>query len=135
MRSGDWQEGFQADHAAVDALYAADMAQHYKLSRASQSVLILTAGSLTFVLKRADAANESRIATHALAKELRTSDELDNFLAPLWPSLADPARALEEALGMLPVATRSRVMLHVSEKDFHAVKEGGKHLDCALAWS
>ena len=55
----------KVEHAAIDSVYAADLASQYGLSQVTQSMLAMTAASFAFLYKQAAG---GRMATHSLVK-------------------------------------------------------------------
>ena len=115
VRDGDWSEGFQLQHAVVDAIYAADMAQELRLSSVVRNQLLCTAAIFSYILRES---RSDRVATQALVKELANSAGLDSFLEELWPYMADFPKALKVVIGSLPEKLQKRVLLDVSRDSF-----------------
>ncbi|CAJ1426703.1 unnamed protein product [Effrenium voratum] len=116
VRDGDWTEGFQVSHAVVDAIYAADMSQKLGLSSITSRQLLITAGSLAYLLQ----SGCERLATQAIAKELHNSPGLESFMAPVWSEMGNFKSALEVVISMLPPKIRDQVLLNVTERLFQS---------------
>jgi 3-hydroxyisobutyrate dehydrogenase-like beta-hydroxyacid dehydrogenase len=119
IKDDDWTTGFGVQHAVVDAIYAAKLAQERGLPRLSIQPMINIALAFAFLLQKYP---QRPVATHAIARELLSSAaaELDAFMRDHGALTQDVNACIANCIAALPTAVQQTVLLDVSAEDFAA---------------
>jgi 3-hydroxyisobutyrate dehydrogenase-like beta-hydroxyacid dehydrogenase len=119
VKDDDWSTGFSVQHAVVDAIYAAKLAQEKGLPRLSIQPMINITLAFSFLLQRYPG---RPMATHAIAREMLASAarELDTFMNDHGAFAPDVNACLANCIASLPPAVQQTVLLDVSVDDFSA---------------
>ena len=110
IAEGAWGAGFNIQHAAVDAIYAAQLALDSGLPRFAVQSVINVAFAFSCLLERYP---EQIIATHAIVREMLQSRSaaLDRFMDDNGAFVGDPDESLEACIETLPERVRESVVL------------------------
>ncbi|MGQ4809622.1 hypothetical protein NKDENANG_03045 [Candidatus Entotheonellaceae bacterium PAL068K] len=119
VKDDDWGTGFSVQHAVVDAVYAARLAQEKGLPRLSIQPMINITLAFSFLLQHYP---DRPVATHAVARELlaTASQKLDAFMSHNGALGPDVDACLAACIASLPAAVQRTVLLDVSVDDFTA---------------
>jgi len=119
IRDGVWDAGFAIHHAAVDAIYASQLAIAKQLPRISVQPVISIAAAFAFMMHCYPG---QTLATHALVRELvaARARELDAFSSQCGAWHADPRVAVDHCVAALPETVRPTVGLDVDIEQFAA---------------
>ncbi|MBT6955172.1 MAG: hypothetical protein HN991_02365 [Candidatus Jacksonbacteria bacterium] len=117
-----WDQGFMAEHAAVDAVYTAQMALEQGLPyEACVRPMLLMAAELAFIMTQYD--GSLSLATHAIVKAFlaQSAGLLDDFLGNVLSKRGgSPEAVIQQVINALPVDVRQSVMLDITAADFAA---------------
>jgi 3-hydroxyisobutyrate dehydrogenase-like beta-hydroxyacid dehydrogenase len=119
VKDDDWRTGFGVQHAVVDAIYAAKLAQEKGLPRLSIQPMINIALAFSFLLKQYP---HQPVATHAIAREMlaKASQQLDAFMATHDAYTPDIDACLASSIASLPPSVQQTVLLDVKVDHFKA---------------
>jgi 3-hydroxyisobutyrate dehydrogenase-like beta-hydroxyacid dehydrogenase len=119
VKDGEWGAGFMVQHAVVDAIYAAKLAQEKGLPRFSIQPMIHITLAFSFLLQQYP---DVPVATHAIAREILASaaPKLDAFMTEHGAYAADVSTCINTCIASLPPAVQKTVLLEVSVNDFLA---------------
>ncbi len=119
VKEDDWGTGFGVQHAVVDAIYAAKLAQERGLPRLSIQPMINITLAFSFLLQQYP---DRPVATHAVAREMlaSASTELDAFMSANGALAPDLSTCINRCIASLPSAVQQTVLLDVSVVDFAA---------------
>jgi 3-hydroxyisobutyrate dehydrogenase-like beta-hydroxyacid dehydrogenase len=119
VKDDDWGTGFSIQHAVVDAIYAAKLAQERGLPRLSIQPMVNIALAFAFLLHKYP---QRPVATHAIARELLASvaSALDAFMSDHGALSPNVGACITNCIAALPPAVQQTVLLDVSVKDFTA---------------
>jgi 3-hydroxyisobutyrate dehydrogenase-like beta-hydroxyacid dehydrogenase len=119
VKDDDWGTGFSIQHAVVDAIYAAKLAQERGLPRLSIQPMVNIALAFAFLLHKYP---QRPVATHAIARELLSSaaSALDAFMSDHGALTQDIGACITNCIAALPPAVQQTVLLDVSVKNFTA---------------
>ena len=117
VKDNDWGTGFSVQHAVVDAIYAAKLAQEKGLPRISIQPMINITLAFSFLLQKYP---KRAIATHAIAREMLAgaASELDAFMNQHGAFAQDVSACIASGIASLPAAVQQTVLLDVSVDDF-----------------
>ena len=119
VKDDDWGTGFSVQHAVVDAIYAAKLAQEKGLPRLSIQPMINITLAFSFLLQHYP---DRPLATHAMARELlaNAAPQLDAFMIDHGALAPEVDTCLAACIASLPTAVQQTVLLDVSVDDFTA---------------
>lgn len=117
VRDKVWDQGFMIHHAAVDAIYAAELCRHRGLPSLAIVPMVATALSFAFLLAKYE---ESPLATHAIVREMLAANAkaLDGFLNRQI-SYGDPETSINNCIAALPTRVRASVLLDIDANSFN----------------
>jgi len=118
VRDNVWDQGFMIHHAAVDAVYAAELCRQRGLPSLAIIPMVATALSFAFLLTKYA---ESPLATHAIVRDMLAvnATELDGFLNQRI-NYSDPQTSINNCIEALPEKVRASVMLDIDAENFVA---------------
>jgi len=118
VRDNVWDQGFMIQHAAVDAIYAAELCRQRGLPSLAIMPMVATALAFAFLLTKYEG---SPLATHAIVREMLAANakELDRFLNQ-HINYHDPETSLNNCIAALPMNVRASVMLDIGAENFKA---------------
>ncbi len=116
VRDNVWDQGFMIHHAAVDAIYAAELCRQRGLPSLAIIPMVATALSFAFLLTKFEG---SALATHALVREMLAANakELDGFLNQQI-NYSDPQTSISNCIAALPKHVRASVLLDIDAGSF-----------------
>ena len=116
VRDNTWDQGFMLQHAAVDAIYAAQLCLERDLSTLTVMPMLSTALAFAYLLTTYRGAP---LATHAVVRELGTEKaaQIDAFVQEKL-DFASPEQSLYAAINALPPTIQDSVLLDVDEGSF-----------------
>jgi 3-hydroxyisobutyrate dehydrogenase-like beta-hydroxyacid dehydrogenase len=119
VKDDDWRTGFSVQHAVVDAIYAAKLAQEKGLPRLSVQPMINITLAFSFLLQQYP---NQPVATHAIAREMlaKAAKELDVFMNTHGAYTSDIDTCLAGCIASLPPTVQQTVLLDVQVDDFTA---------------
>lgn len=117
LRDHVWDQGFLVHHAAVDAVYAAQLAYQKGLPHYSIMPMVLTVLAFAYLLKQQP---HPPLATHAVVRELvgEAARHLDKFFEPFLDGPRE--NLLDLCVQALPPRVRETVRLDITEQDFES---------------
>lgn len=118
IREDVWDQGFLLQHAAVDAIYAAQLCLDQGISYLAVIPMLSTAISFGYILHKYA---PRQLATHALILEMikESSADLDSFLRKNL-DCSNLQISMQNAVQTLPEQVRQSVLLEVNENSFAA---------------
>ena len=118
VRDNTWDQGFMIHHAAVDAIYAAELCRNMGLPSVAIIPMTVIALSFAFLLNKFEGAP---LATHAIVREMlaRNAQELDDFINHRI-SYVDPKTSINTCIEALPERVKASVLLDIDQDNFSA---------------
>lgn len=119
VKDDDWGTGFSVQHAVVDAIYAAKLAQEKGLPRLSIQPMINITLAFSFLLQQYP---DRPVATHAIAREMlaNAAGALDAFMNTHGAFAQDVNACLASCIASLPPAVQQTVLLDIAVENFSA---------------
>jgi len=116
VRDNVWDQGFMIHHAAVDAVYAAELCRQQGLPSVAIMPMVAIALSFAFLLTKYEG---SPLATHAIVREMLAAHarELDEFLNHQI-TYSDPQTSINNCIAALPERVRASVLLDIDASSF-----------------
>jgi len=116
VRDNVWDQGFMIHHAAVDAIYAAELCRQRGLPSVAIMPMVAIALSFAFLLTKYE---ESPLATHAIVREMLTAnaEELDGYLNERI-NYTDPETSINNCIAALPKRVKASVLLDIDAGSF-----------------
>ena len=116
VRDNVWDQGFMIQHAAVDAIYAAQLCRERGLPSVAIIPMVSIALSFAYLLTKYAGAP---LATHAIVREMLTAHatELNQFINHRI-SYSDPESSINNCITALPQRVRDSVMLDIQVENF-----------------
>ena len=116
VRDNVWDQGFMIHHAAVDAIYAAELGRQRGLPSVAIIPMVATALSFAFLLSKYEG---SPLATHSIVREMLAGNakELDEFLNQRI-SYSEPETSINNCIDALPERVKASVLLNIDRGDF-----------------
>ena len=117
VKDDEWGAGFAVQHAVVDAIYAAKLAQEKGLPRFSIQPMINITLAFSYLLQTYP---DSPLATHAIAREMlaSVSPQLDAFMTQHGAYSADITTCINSCIASLPPTVQQTVLLDIGANDF-----------------
>ncbi len=116
VRDNVWDQGFMIHHAAVDAIYAAELCRQRGLPSLAIIPMVATALSFAFLLTKYEG---SPLATHAIVREMLAAHakELDQFINQRI-GYTDPESSIHNCIAALPARVKALVLLDIDASSF-----------------
>lgn len=109
----EWQAGFQLPHAAIDAIYTADLLHQIKMPSFTIYPLLYIACVFAYIMRQ----GTLEVATQVLLKAMQASPtQVTQFLARYQDFSIETF--LPNTLSALPVNLQEKVKLDINEMDF-----------------
>ncbi len=116
VRDNVWDQGFMIHHAAVDAIYAAELCRQRGLPSVTIIPMVAIALSFAFLLNQYEG---PPLATHAIVREMLAANarELDGFINQRI-SYIDPETSINNCISVLPDRVQASVLLDIDRHSF-----------------